>query len=157
MGPSDLYDLCCKLTESTFNLQVLSPIPICSMSGIFTNIVTCNIYRKFNPNVGKYNIHGASGIDIYYYIYKKSLSTPPHIYLRNFFKTKKQTESPKFKACHVCTKNLPRPKKKSPEDNYFPTTKNGRNVKKNIPNKIHGGARSLFIFFVKKNNHRVGK
>ena len=32
-------------------------IPICSMYGIFTNI-----YPKNHPNVGKYSIHGASGI-----------------------------------------------------------------------------------------------
>ena len=34
-------------------------IPICSMYGIFTYI-----YPKNYPNVGKYSIHGASGIDV---------------------------------------------------------------------------------------------
>ena len=32
-------------------------MPICSMYGIFTNI-----YPKNHPNVGKYSIHGASGL-----------------------------------------------------------------------------------------------
>ena len=32
-------------------------IPVCSMYGIFTNIYPIN-----EPNVGKYTIHGASGI-----------------------------------------------------------------------------------------------
>ena len=33
-------------------------LPICSMYGIFTNI-----YPKNHPNVGKYTIHGAYGLD----------------------------------------------------------------------------------------------
>ena len=40
-----------------FNLWSRIIIPICSMYGIFTNM-----YPKNDPNVGKYSMHGASGI-----------------------------------------------------------------------------------------------
>ena len=37
--------------------HLCSPIPKCSMYVIFTYI-----YHQFKPNVGKYSIHGASGV-----------------------------------------------------------------------------------------------
>ena len=59
---------------------VLPTLPICSMYGIFTNICPKN-----DPNVGKYSIHGASGlmvdrdgyiyIHIYIYIQLKNPAT----------------------------------------------------------------------------------
>ena len=39
------------------NFAWLKPLPRCSMYGIFTNICPKN-----HPNVGKYSIHGASGL-----------------------------------------------------------------------------------------------
>ena len=46
-------------------------IPRCSMHGIFTYIY----YHQFEPNVGKYTIHGSYGIHIYIYLYMYIMST----------------------------------------------------------------------------------
>ena len=45
----------------TSQLEYIQNIPICSMFGIFTKICPKN-----HPNVGKYTIHGAYGIDLQY-------------------------------------------------------------------------------------------
>jgi len=44
-------------TIKSIEKNIESPIPICSMYAIFTNIYPINY-----PNVGKYTIHGAYGL-----------------------------------------------------------------------------------------------
>ena len=146
MGPSDQYDLCCKLTKSTFNLQVLSPLPICSMSGIFTNI-----YQTIQSKCRQ--IKDTWGIwDRYILLHLQKFPIHPtaHLPKKPLQNKKNKRNLQNLKRCHVCTKTLPRPKKKSPGENYFPTTKNGR--KKTKKTEQNPWRREISI--LKKITHR---
>ena len=57
-------------------VRVSCNIPICSMYGISTHI-----YHKFESNVGKYSIHGASGINCVSTIHYIPHSIAPQVVL----------------------------------------------------------------------------